>query len=697
MRHPLPTRALVAGGLIAIATSAAAVSTRTFRVTSYKDFDEGEASGVLLSSQGEALTGYRAERIEVGEAEVFTSAVAADGTLWLGTGDQAAVYAVDPKAEAKGLGKGLAKRVKLDGVLASALALAKDGTAYAGTVPGARLYRIQGTTAKELCKLEGADQIWALVLDEERRTIYAATGPAGRLYAVDLQSGKNRLLWESGERHLLTLGRLGDGALVTGSADEGILFRVTTDGVARALHDFEGDEIRAVVRLGETLYVAVNEFEKKGSPPPVAARPKGTKIVLPATPTPSPPPLPGRERKGRGALYRLDPDGRVEQLHALPDSYFTSLHVDEEGRLFAAAGASGRLYIVQPDRTVLTALDLPERQILTLAFGGAQRYLGTGDAGALYRVDLAPPTEALYLTKVLDAGTVARFGALRWGHGGEVEVESRSGNTARPDATWSAWAPPTGQGGLPGGDRQGRIASPGGRYLQLRARFGKLGVLRHLAAFYAPLNQRPRVSEIVVGDEASGQLARGPRSAGKPRTPVVKVQWKVDNPDDDELVYRLAYREEGEGNWKALGGPDPLTTRQLDWNTETVPDGVYLLRVTASDERANPKERALDHVLVSAPLLVDNRKPDVVDLKVAYPGLTATVRDATSAVTELAWAVDGGDFVALAPRDGVLDDRTEEVVAQLPAGLAPGLHAVALRVVDAADNVTVAQTSFRVK
>ncbi len=673
--------------LLAAAT-AGAVSTRTFRVTTYKDFDEGEASGVLLSSLGDATSGFGASRVDLPEAQVFASAVAPDGTVWLGTGDQAQLYRYD--------GKTVKRVAKLDGVLVAAVAVAPDGTVFAGTVPGGKVFAVKNDQARELCKLEGAEHVWALAVDGPKHTVYAATGPNGRLYAIDAQTGKNHVLWDSGEKHVLSLLRQPDGSMLAGSSDEAILYRIGPDGSARAVHDFEGDELRAIAAHGDVVYVAVNEFEKKpGTSAPSTTKPHGTKIVLPTGPSPTPAPSPpGRERKGKGAVYRVDLDGRVEQLHALADSYFTALHADRDGNLFAAAGANGRVYLIRPDRTVLTALDLPERQILTFAFDGPHRVLGTGDAGALYGVDFAPPRDATYTSKVFDAGFPARFGTLRWSASGALTVETRSGNTARPDKTWSAWQPPMGERA---GAGEGKIASPSGRYVQFRGRFGRGAVLRDVTLFYQPQNQRARVTEITVGDDPNGRLAKMARAAGKPRSPIVKVRWKVENPDDDELTYRLWFREENELNWKPLGGPEPLTRSDFDWNTEAIPDGNYVLKVVASDERANPAGTQLDHSLTSAPFLIDNRKPEVTGLVVSYPFASGAARDSFSPITELAFSVDGGDFQPAAPRDGVFDDPVEDFGFKLPAGLQPGTHTLAVRAADAADNVGAAQITFRVK
>ena len=59
----------------------------------------------------------------------------------------------------------------------------------------------------------------------------------------------------------------------------------------------------------------------------------------------------------------------------------------------------------------------------------------------------------------------ATFGRLAWRAEGQVELETRSGNTETPDATWSAWSKPL--------TEPGDVSSPPGRYAQMRARFAK--------------------------------------------------------------------------------------------------------------------------------------------------------------------------------------------------------------------------------
>jgi sugar lactone lactonase YvrE len=692
--------------------TALAGGTRTWRLTSYKDFDEGEATGVLLSSLGEATSGFSAARVDVSESVVYSAATAPDGTTYVGTGDQGVVYAYK--------GGKLRKLAKLDAVLVSSLAAGPNGSVFAGTMPGGRVYAIdRDGKVREAAKLD-AEHVWALVYDEGKQTLYAATGPNGRLFGIDVSrldrpavGRRDKLISDTGEKHLLSLVRGDDGALYAGSADQAILYKITPGGAGgasvQALHDFEGDELRAIARRGNTLYVAVNEFQHAGGATATTTStgpnaPRGTKMVLPTVPaTTSPSTGLSRDRKGRGAVYRVDPDGRVEQLHALADGYFTALHVDGDGNVWAASGSNGRVYLIRPDRTVITAFDLPERQVLALAFdasaqkGGPSGLLGTGDAGAVYRIAPDPQKDAHYVTKVLDAQFPSRWGNLAWGGHGALALETRSGNTSHPDKTWSAWSAPqkpekVGDGG------SGRIGSPPGRYLQIRANFGGARtVLRDLTAYYQPQNQRPRVAEITVGDDAAQKRVSAFARSGKPRSPVVKLRWRVDNPDDDDLIYRLSYREEGEANWKPIGSADPLTRTEYEWNTESIPDGNYVVRVIASDERSNPREEALEHSLTSTPFLVDNRKPELSDVKVAYPIASGRAHDSFSAISELAYSIDGGDWQPFAPKDGIFDDATEDFSVKLPSALAAGGHSLAVRAVDAADNVGAIQLTFRVK
>ena len=696
--------AAVCAAAVAVAAAGAparATATKTFRQSTSKDFEDGEATGTSVLPTGEVAPGFKTSAVEAPAAFVWCAALSRDGAVaYFGSGDEGKIFAV----ETKGGGKSERARLvaTLDAPWVTALAVRADGSLVAGTTPGGRLFSVdpRSGATRELVKLP-VEHVWALVHDDKSATTYVGTGGPGKIFAVDAH-GRARALWDAHDKHVVSLARGDDRHLLAGTSDEAVLHRVSLDGRGEALQDFEAEEVRAIARVGDAVVVAVNDFEK--TTPPLALGPpaaKGTKIVLAAAGTPSSAgtlPRPG-QRKAKAALYRLERDGRIEQIFAIADGYFTSLAVDEaRGDVYAASGTEGRVYRIAADRTASLAIDLSERQALALVRAGGAFLVGTGDAGAIYRARPATDGAATYLSRVFDAEARASWGLLRW-HGTKgVTLETRSGITAKPDDTWSAFQRLQGaRGGADGG--AGQIASPASRYVQYRATLDGEGArLGDLTLAYLPQNQRARVTELQVSD---GSAAWGTTPTAGVATPrghatVIKLRWKVENLDGDELDYRLAFREENEAVWRPLGPPDPLTKPEFDWNTEGLPDGTYVVRIVTSDERAQPRERALESTYLSAPFLVDNRKPEVAGLAAKGAFVSGRARDDASPITQIEVAVDGAEWHEIAPADGICDDLVEGFTVKLPT-LAPGPHDVTVRAWDSADNVGAASITVKGK
>jgi outer membrane protein assembly factor BamB len=686
-------RTLAAAALVAAALAAApawAGGTKALRYTAYREFDDAETKGVLISGTGELSAGFATRMVDVKVPFVRSSVTATDGTIYLGTGDKGELYAYTAK--------GLRKVATIDTPVLASLAMGPDGKVYCGTVADGRILAVDPRTGawSQVAQLgkKGEGHVWALAWDIDRRTLWAGTGPKGELWVIE--NGAARKVWASTEKHLLAVKVAQDrtGAVYVGSGDRAHLYRVERDGRARVLHAFAGDELHALAEHDGSLYVVVNEFTGGHS--------GGTRISFgrakPAPKTKTPLPRMGA-RTGKGAVYRWDPDGRLEQLHAASDTWLADVFVEGNGDVLAAAGAQGRVYLIKPDRTVFTAYEFPERQVLTMELRGRVKLFATGDQGRLHVLQAGPPKPSVFTSKVFDATFPTRFGAMRWNGTGTMTFETRTGNTGKPDKTWTPWQRLEGVA-VYGDVGTGRVRAGDIRYLQWRVSFGsERATLRHLTLYYLQQNQRPRVTEITLGDVRPASAAR-PRAGAPTPTPKstkVKIRWKVENPDADTLNYKLFVREEKDPVWKPLGGPEPLTRTDFDWDTEAIPDGHYLAKVVVSDEPSNPAGRALTHELVSAqPFLVDNRKPEVLDLTIRYPYVSGRARDSYSVITELAYSVDGGKWVTFFPADNIFDSTTETFSVRLPTTLTPGQHTVAVRTEDEDDNVGVAQITFRV-
>ena len=74
----------------------------------------------------------------------------------------------------------------------------------------------------------------------------------------------------------------------------------------------------------------------------------------------------------------------------------------------------------------------------------------------------------------------------------------------------------------------------------------------------------------------------------------------------------MLYRREGETAWKALkrGLWDPIVV----WDTTSVPDGTYVVKVAASDAPSNSPDTALVGEMESLTFDIDN-SPPVIELQ----------------------------------------------------------------------------------
>lgn len=688
----------------------AAAATKTFRQASAKDFEEGEADGTAILPNGEIVPGLVTARASIDASFVWCGVANRDGSMaYFGTGDDGKIFSLALKTGSSGGTPEAARKLTtLDAAWVTALAMRGDGTLLAGGTPGGKVYAVDVKTgaAHPLGSVE-AGHVWALVRDDKAGLTYVGTGAPGKVFAID-DNGRAREVWDAHDKHVVSLMKDSDGSLLAGTSESAILYRIRPDGQATALQDFEAEEVRAIVRAPAGLFVAVNDFDKPATGPtpatPVAA--KGTKIALS---TSGPPPSAGTlprpgQRKSRSAVYRIEADGRIEQVFSLADGYLTSLAVTDDGAVLAAAGTDGHVYRLAADRTASLVIDVPERQALSLVRTGAHVWVGTGDVGGIYHAYAPSGGKGRYLSKVLDAEFQARWGTLHW-QGSNVAFETRSGNTAKPDAGWNAWKalalPSPAKTVHEAGGGAGAISSPVARYVQYRATLGSSGArLRGVTTYYLPQNQRARITELTLADTAAAVTApvvpTPPPTGRGAHSPVLKLRWKVDNADGDELVYRLHFREQNEATWRPLAGVvgDPLTKAEYDWNTEGVPDGLYVVHIIASDERAQPADRALTAGFDSMPLLVDNRKPAVRELTARYPTLQGRAEDDASVITQIEYAVDGGDWHLVSPSDGIADELSEPFVIQLPK-LSPGAHSVVVRATDSADNVGAASVVIK--
>jgi hypothetical protein len=107
----------------------------------------------------------------------------------------------------------------------------------------------------------------------------------------------------------------------------------------------------------------------------------------------------------------------------------------------------------------------------------------------------------------LDAKSVAAWGRIWWRSSGNVQIQTRSGNTEKPNETWSAWSAAL-------TDAKGaQIASPRAKYLQWRAVLRGSAIAANLSEVnvsFLARNIAPEVLSIQILPPSVGLAANPP-------------------------------------------------------------------------------------------------------------------------------------------------------------------------------------------
>ncbi len=690
MTQPSSSRASLLGfasrlgavALLGIAASAWASGTRQLLIDDAATFSAGELNGTAVLSSGALVPGVGKRRIALDATPIAKAMVRAqNGDVFIGTGNDGKVMRLR--------GDVISPFAQTGQLMVSALAIGGDGTLYAGTLPNGKIFAIgQSGETRELPQLSGAQHVWALRFDPTRKTLFAATGPEGKLFAID-QNGRADVFYDADNaNHVMDVALDGQGGVYAALSDEALLLHVTAPGRAEVIYDFPGTELTAIALQGHELAVAANTFPKTGaSATPTPAPSTGTA----PTATPAPTATATSRAAGKGQLWRVSTTGQARKLLDSNDGHITAVQWADADAVFAALGHDGRVLRVKRDGTHAVWLDVDERQVLAIDLVGNDPLLLTGDTGAAYRVLGASASERTWTSKVLDAAFRSRWGELTWRGDGAISLQTRSGNTEKPDATWSDWSAPL--------TAPGPVRSPAARFVQVRCKLGpgERAVVHAITAHYLPDNQNASVRDVQA---RSARPIRKPSDTTPPATAdqsstQYKLSWDVDNPDEDPLRYRVSFRAESQSTWRAIQREsDILTAKELSWDTSSVPDGYYRIRVEASDEQANPETSVQRGSGESEPFLVDNHAPQVLGLKLANNVLEGRAVDTMGPISKLEYAIDGQPWVLFFPSDDLLDTASEAfrlTLTNVPAGP----HIIAVRATDSAGNVGSSELSTR--
>jgi len=703
-----------------------------WEIGSRADLLKGEARGVSVTDTGVlTLAPNVSQLFNTEQAYVWSTAIDSSGNVYLGTGHDGKLFRVG----ADGKGALLFKASELD---VTALAIASDGSIYAATSPDGKIYKVAANGNATVYFDPPDKYIWSLAILRDG-SLAVGTGDNGKLYRVRSAGAKpeDSLLVNTTQTHVMSLAVTSQGELFAGTDPGGLVLRVSLEGKAFALLDSSLREIHALAAAADgSVYALALGDAAATTKAGAAATSTDTSAAVAAAVTSTVSATdeaaaqvaqaqqPVRSRNdltnARSAVYRILPDGGSDVVWS--STSVTGFAVlAARGGVLVGTSDKGRIYSVTDDGRDTLLLQSTEGQVSSLVARGSDVYAASSNQGKLFRFDDVSVREGNYESPVRDAKLVASWGRIWWRGTGPIELQTRSGNSERPDITWSDWSSAY-------NDATGsQIASPKARFIQWRATLRTSSgasrnepKLEDVSLAYLPRNVAPEVLAVNVlppgvalqqqiqiqidpNIEASGldTALFGIIAQAPPRRLYQRgaraLQWQAEDRNGDTLEYAVYYRSLNETTFRLL--KDHIRETFYTVDGASLADGRYIFRVVASDALDNPIGLAAMAERVSEPVDIDNTPPvirSVGQLQANGDRVRAVfdVEDATGRIKRADVSVDGSAWREVFPDDGIADGAKERYSLDVAIS-GPGEHTISLRAFDSSNNVGNISVTYR--
>lgn len=685
------------------------------------DFLRGKLSGISVSYDGVLSLSPKEEPVEAPVEDFYLSLLLTpQGEIFLGTGHAGKIYKISKSGKVE-----LYFQVPEMDVLC--LARDRKGNLYAGTSPNGKIYKITEKGQGGPFFNPREKYIWDLFFIE-RGVLLAAVGESGGIYQINME-GEGIQILRTEENHVLCVEKDLNEDIIAGTGGSGRVYRISSGKKPSILFESPYEEIRSVALDREgNIYAAaggriVSPREVRGFSMAAQAESDVSITVTPA-------PVQAKEilslsQMQPGALFKINFKGIAKRVWQSRDELIYSLSWDEtEKKLLFGTGDKGRVYSLDRSEKISLLIQKNSAQAYSLVPFGPKIYMLSNNPPGLSIIHPKQMLEGEYLSQVIDTQTVSSWGRMDWESevpsGCNLQFQTRSGNSSRPGATWSDWSPPYQK------TEGEQILSPKARYLQFKvmfkARSGKASpLLRRISLFYLQTNLAPEITkltmlppnvvylkpliqaEVVWG--ADTDISERTKNAAREEALIVPkkierkgfqtVVWEAEDENGDNLVYSLYIRKEGEEEWRILR--EKWTDKIYAFDTLTYPDGVYFLKVVASDTPSNPPGMEQKAEKASRPLVIDNSLPMIKGFRVDRDRnkliVSFAAEDSMSSIQEVKYLIRPGEWISIFPRDGICDSRQERfrVSITLPAVFD---NMITVKVQDSQGNIGVHRQTF---
>jgi len=715
-----------------------AVTSKIVRYKTIEEFSEGKTNNTVISSRGNISLAAASQTLTEDFNNVWTiNSIACkdDGSIYIGTspngqiykykdGKTVCIYPVEKGVEKKEPVKETnepndpnkpkidASRKHLANEHVFRLALDSKGDLLAG-ISGdkCQLIRYDGKKFETVFEPEPnqASYIFAIVLDKSGN-IFLGTGPKGQIWRLDGKARNPQLIYTCLDKNVLSLAVGKDGFLYAGTDTRGLVYKIDPEKkTASILYDSGENEINDLLfDSSGNLYAAATSYKSikaqlkggrevikplaLGQPenqePKDSEEDAGVSLKIANTPQDSQPsknPVPEELERNKPAgsashIYSIDSNGFVTDIFSHTAVFF-AMYMQKD-KILLGTGNKAQLFSVNPKTETETLIyeDKQSSQITDIKKFGNDIVFSTANPPKLILLKSVFALTGDYESGLTDAGQPAFWGKFQIEadvpKDTKILLSTRSGNVDDiNDPTFSGWTEPVII------TEPVDLKVPLGRFCQYKLILNGTNTaaptVREVAIAYVVPNLAPKVTEVTVG-KADKDAAPGIR----------KINFRAEDENGDQLIYQIDFRLKGRTGWIKL--IDDLEKPSFDWNTKTVEDGIYELKVTASDRLSNNEASSLTGSRISEAVTVDNTPPTIEKYQLKTTGrsavLTLKVTDEFSTISSLSYTVDSNEnWISVLPDDNVFDTTVENFTINIK-NLELGQHVLAVKTSDAENN-----------
>ena len=576
------------------------------------------------------------------------------------------------------------------------LAVTTDGRLFAATDHG-NIYQLSDDPKSSLtAKIKLPDQNAYCLATGKDNSLYCATSPRGKIYRIS-PTGELSAIYQ-GETAVSALAIADDGTIYIGTSPDCQVLRLSTDGKVTPIMQGVGTanfHVYAMAFSGSELYIATG-------------------------PT--------------GGIYRISsPSGS--------DPEITTIFARSDEK------SAGGTITHGAESVIVTAINTLNNGDVMVA--------GTAP-GQIFKI--SPRADASYISEVIAPGINSKWGNIELDYSvngraysslitdSPIQIDTRSGRTAWPDATWSNWKPIS---------ASGIISSPPATFMQLRINLHQdksvQPALNLLRFTLTTDNQAPQINlqNLLTGDRIHGKY---------------QVTWDGLDPDDDQIIYTAFVSSDQGANWTQLKIHDKSTEEEeinseagtagdgdqttdngdeeppvaddtpvgnattdipdtnetplsdgnpqeglseyetslnsFEWDTKLFADGMYQIKLIASDKYARPINSAASEI-ISGRFIIDNSPPVINLPKNATSWESVSqfiISDSLSPILGGKFRIDDGNWIAIQAVDGSFDSMTEKVNLLYPGAkdLTDGNYSISIIIADAAANLLVSNVPLQI-